>query len=124
MQVYQTDYQGFYVGTTVADPDPLDQGNWLIPAGCITQPPPSLGEKQLAQWAAGSWVVVEIPDPIEPEPVPKLVLTIEMQKTYRASAYRNEADPLFFQAQRGKATQQEWLDKIAEIEARFPYPEV
>jgi len=26
--------------------------------------------------------------------------------------------------QRGKATQQQWLDKIAEIEARFPYPEV
>jgi hypothetical protein len=46
------------------------------------------------------------------------------QQAARASAYTQEADPLFFQAQRGKATQQEWLDKIAEIEARFPYPEV
>ena len=45
-------------------------------------------------------------------------------RVWREEAYRNEADPLFFQAQRGKATQQEWLDKIAEIEARFPYPEV
>ena len=52
------------------------------------------------------------------------VPTLEQQQAARAAAYRQEADPLFFQAQRGKATQQEWLDKIAEIEARFPYPEV
>lgn len=48
----------------------------------------------------------------------------EVQEAARAAAYRAEADPLFFQAQRGKATEAEWLDKIAEIEARFPYPEV
>ena len=53
-----------------------------------------------------------------------VVPTHEEQEAKRAAAYRQEADPLFFQAQRGKATQQEWLDKIAEIEARFPYPEV
>ena len=52
------------------------------------------------------------------------VPTREEQEAKRAEAYRAEADTLFFQAQRGKATQQEWLDKIAEIEARFPYPEV
>lgn len=39
----------------------------------------------------------------------------------RAEAYRNEADPLFFQAQRGDATQQQWLDKVAEIKQRYPY---
>jgi hypothetical protein len=50
--------------------------------------------------------------------------TLEQQRAARATAYALEADPLFFMAQRGKATQQEWLDKIAEIEARFPYPEV
>ena len=49
--------------------------------------------------------------------------THQEQQDKRSTAYRAEADPLFFQAQRGKATQQEWLDKIAEIEARFPYPE-
>lgn len=38
----------------------------------------------------------------------------------RADAYRNESDPLFFKSQRGEATQQEWLDKVAEIKARFP----
>jgi hypothetical protein len=41
----------------------------------------------------------------------------------RAAAYREEADPLFFKYQRGEADAQEWLDKVAEIRARYPYPE-
>lgn len=36
------------------------------------------------------------------------------------SAYQAESDPLFFKYQRGEATEQEWLDKVAEIKARFP----
>jgi hypothetical protein len=39
----------------------------------------------------------------------------------RLEAYRAEADPLFFMAQRGEATMEEWLAKVAEIKARFPY---
>ena len=38
----------------------------------------------------------------------------------RAEAYRTESDPLFFKSQRGEATQQEWLDKVAEIKVRYP----
>lgn len=41
----------------------------------------------------------------------------------RAAAYRLEADPLFFKAQRGEATTDEWTAKVAEIKARFPYPD-
>ena len=41
----------------------------------------------------------------------------------RRNAYRNEADPLFLKWQRNQATEQEWLDKIAEIKERFPKPE-
>lgn len=43
------------------------------------------------------------------------------QKEARAKAYSTEADPLFFKAQRGKATIKEWENKIAEIDARYPY---
>jgi hypothetical protein len=39
----------------------------------------------------------------------------------RHNAYVLEADPLFFKAQRGEATQQEWLDKVAEIKTRYAY---
>lgn len=48
--------------------------------------------------------------------------TLAQQKAARAEAYRLEADPLFFKAPRGEATEAEWLAKIAEIKARFPYP--
>lgn len=41
-------------------------------------------------------------------------------QSLRASAYKEEADPLFFKAQRGEATQQEWLNKVAEIKTRYP----
>lgn len=52
----------------------------------------------------------------------KLIPTLEQQSAARAAAYNSEADPLFFKAQRGEATEAEWLAKIAEIKARFPYP--
>lgn len=45
----------------------------------------------------------------------------KLAKENRARAYQAEADPMFFKAQRGEITQQEWLDKIAEIQARYPY---
>ena len=47
---------------------------------------------------------------------------LESARNSRAAAYRNEADPLFFKAQRGEATTDEWTAKVAEIKARFPYP--
>jgi hypothetical protein len=40
----------------------------------------------------------------------------------RAAAFTTEADPLFFKAQRGEATIEEWEAKVAEIRTRYPYP--
>lgn len=39
----------------------------------------------------------------------------------RAKAYAKESDTLFFKWQRGEATEQEYLSKVEEIRARFPY---
>ena len=50
-------------------------------------------------------------------------LLLEQAKQNRASAYRNEADPLFFKAQHGEATIEEWQLKVAEIRSLYPYPE-
>lgn len=122
MQVYQTDPEGFYVGPAVADPDPLDDGNWLIPAGCVTEAPPTLSDGQRAQFANGAWVVVDPEPVVEPEPEPELPPTKADQEGLRRSAYQQEADPLFFMAQRGEATVEEWTAKVAEIKARYPYP--
>jgi hypothetical protein len=38
----------------------------------------------------------------------------------RRNAYIAEADALFFKAQRGEATMEEWQAKVVEIKARFP----
>jgi len=40
----------------------------------------------------------------------------------RAAAYAAEADPLFFKAQRGEASMDDWTAKVEEIRQRYPYP--
>lgn len=42
-------------------------------------------------------------------------------ETLRRAAYQQEADPLFFQWQRGEVEREAWLEKIEEIRARYPY---
>jgi len=42
-----------------------------------------------------------------------------IQESNKKEAYREESDPLFFKWQRGEATEQEWLDKVAEIKQRW-----
>ena len=42
-----------------------------------------------------------------------------LEEGFKKEAYREESDPLFFKWQRGEATQQEWLDKVAEIKQRW-----
>lgn len=48
--------------------------------------------------------------------------TRDEQEAARRAAYVLEADPIYFMSQRGEATEAEWLAKIAEIKARYPYP--
>lgn len=41
----------------------------------------------------------------------------------RRQAYQLESDPIYFQAQRGDTyTLEDWKAKVAEIDARYPYP--
>jgi hypothetical protein len=56
---------------------------------------------------------------VNPNPPQPLVADVS---DLRRVAYVAEADPLFFKAQRGEATAQDWRDKIAEIRARFQNP--
>lgn len=45
------------------------------------------------------------------------------QKAKRAEAYPKESDPIFFKAQRGEATMQDWQSAVDAVKARFPYQE-
>lgn len=51
----------------------------------------------------------------------QLIKAAEQAERNRKAAYITESDPLFFKAQRGEATMDEWLAKVEEIGQRFPY---
>ena len=123
-QVIQLNADGYFTGLTVADESPLEPGVFLFPANTVDAPVPTIPENQRAKWN-GTWVFENIPQP-EPEPeLPELTPEQKLGVVHyeRRDAYRAEADPLFFKVHRGEATQQQWLDKVAEIKARYPKPE-
>lgn len=75
-----------------------------------------MAEKTVFNFKTGEATVEQFtPEPyVPPQP------TQEQIDARRQQAYQVEADPLFFKWQRGQATEQEWLDKIAEIKQRYP----
>ena len=120
-QVCQLDADGYFTNTTVADESPLEPGVYLIPGGAVEAPAPIIPEGQRAKWN-GAWVFEDIPQPepeVEPTP-PTPEERTEMARMQRHAAYIAEADPLFFKAQRGEATMEQWQDKVAEIKSRYP----
>lgn len=55
LTVYQTDADGYLIGSQQADPDPLTPGAYLVPGGCVGTPPPSLAANECAHWSGGAW---------------------------------------------------------------------
>ena len=56
-------------------------------------------------------------------PEVQLEVHTELVEQARAVAYRETADPLFFQHQRGEVTVQVWLDAVEAVKTAHPYPE-
>ena len=54
------------------------------------------------------------------EPIYEETPVVDNSDALRAAAYREESDPLFFKAQRGEATIDQWLAKVQEIKNRYP----
>lgn len=67
----------------------------------------------IPEFIDGAWTQTWIVTDKEQEEIDRL------NEQLRAEAYRNESDPLFFKWQRGEIEQQVWLDKVAEIKARY-----
>jgi hypothetical protein len=57
--VYQTDPLGIYLCEVEADQDPLDDQNWLIPSGCVTEPPPATPANKAAYWTGSKWQLID-----------------------------------------------------------------
>lgn len=85
---------------------PTEAQRQEYPSG-TTEVPLKPGE--FFEWDGAQWVATT-PPPIPPE----------QTEAMRKAAYQAEADPIFFKWQRGEATQDQWLAKIAEIKARYP----
>ena len=73
------------------------------------------------------WWSPEIPVPTYEEILQKAP-EVEAQRVRnqvranRAAAYAAESDPIFFKAQRGEATMDDWRTAVAAIQLSFPYP--
>lgn len=122
--VSQLDAAGLFVCPAVADESPLEPGVFLLPAGCVMAPPPEVPISMRARWDGEKFVLENIPVP-EPEPEPEVVpptpeAIAAAVSQARRIGYMTEADPLYFKAQRGEATMEEWLAKVEEIKVRYP----
>jgi hypothetical protein len=78
----------------------------------------------------GTWVARVASVPAEPTPEEMAARADADYQTALAErdralreALAAEADPLFFQWQRGEVAKEDWLAKVAEVKARFPKPE-
>ena len=103
----------------------LDVIRWLVAdAECAIIGEPSNADEYSAQvtWyddrPQPTWDEIEAA-----RPAAKNAQANAAAQTNRHQAFIAEADPLFFAWQRGETTEQEWLDKCAEIRARYPYVE-
>jgi len=97
MNVYQTDFDGVFVGVTTADRDQMDHTNWLIPAGCITTSPPDYNKGQLARWNGSAWAVETAPEeetgPETPStPTKDIITRSERNELLSASDWTQVAD--------------------------------
>ena len=93
----------------------------------ITVGPPKEGaEDQIAfereegisigwEYTNGSFV---IPPPVDDDES----ITFEAVAAARQAGYQAKSDPVFFRWQRGTATEQDWLDAVAQVKQDNPYP--
>lgn len=84
--------------------------------------PPEYPVNFAYKWENDAWVCIDQPT-VDAWLQGQKAAFNESQKKKREAAYTVESDPIYFLSQRGEATQQEWLDKIAAIKTRFPYQE-
>jgi hypothetical protein len=62
----------------------------------------------------------------DPKPINKEYdrLLVEYEKSLsdarKRAAYERESDPIFFKWQRGEASEQDWRDAVAKVQASFP----
>lgn len=73
---------GVYLSEGQADPSPLEDGVWLIPAHATEIPPPAVAEGEQAAWIDRAWQVQLIPPVQEAlKPAPNVLREVESDLT-------------------------------------------
>jgi hypothetical protein len=115
-QVIQLDAEGYFVGFTVADLSPLEPGVYLLPAGAMDAPVPTVPEGQRAKWN-GAWVFEDIPQP-EPESEPEPVELTYAEK--RAMEYPPMADYLDGIVKGDQAQIEKYISDCLAVKNKYP----
>jgi hypothetical protein len=84
------------------------EGNWVLDTSVVAIGDTEITETQTYRQKTQDEINADIAN------------QIESNRQARATAYREEADPLFFKSERGEATREEWLAKVQEIRNRYP----
>ena len=119
--VSQLNQEGYFIGQVYADESPLEEGVFLIPGDAVEAPQPNVPDGEKAKWDGKGWIFEKIlkPEP-KPEPEPPTLEEIaERKRLEKQFAFQQESDPIFFKAQRGEATMEDWAAKVEEINQRF-----
>jgi hypothetical protein len=112
-QVIQLDADGYFAGLTTADESPLELGVFLIPAGAVDAPTPSIPEGQRAKWN-GDWVFEDIPQPESDE------LYIETYADKRAAEYPDFRDYLDGVVKGDQAQIDAYIAACMAVKAKYP----
>lgn len=90
MKIYNYHPEKFYfVGESIADEDPLDKGNWLIPAHATVLPPLANAEGKIVVFVDGQWSYID--EPVD-EPVEQ---TYAQKRHAEYPSIRDQLDALF-----------------------------
>ena len=76
MIAFQTNRDGYFVGTVEADESPLEPGVYLIPGGAVEIAPPSFGPGSAARWVNDAWQIVPEPQPETPPQPPQVPIDL------------------------------------------------
>lgn len=72
MNIYHYADDGYYLGSSEAEPSPFRPNEWLIPAnGTMIAPPSFDSSTEQARWTGEGWEIEPIPPEPEPEPSPE-----------------------------------------------------
>lgn len=82
---------GNFAGIGIADQDPLDRKNFLIPAYSTPESPPEAIDGHFIRFVDGAWQLLAFPVPVvEAPPPPKTTLELDIEKYKRRAFAKND----------------------------------